>query len=103
VVLFFFGLRRRGNVVGLFAPLTPPDRIDEAWLEKNLLSLSAEEAGALWDEKIGPPEVAAVLARLEAEKKISSHPDGKKLTMRLLVPLEKFDGYEHELVKGLFF
>ena len=29
----FVLLRRRGDAVGLFAPLTPPDRIDEAWLE----------------------------------------------------------------------
>lgn len=103
VVLFFVALWRRGAAAGLFAPLTPAERIDEAWLEENLLSLSAEEAGALWDEKIGPPEVAAVLARLESEKKISSQPDGKKLTMRLLSPLQSFHDYEHELLTGLFF
>ena len=103
VALFFVALWRRGAAVGLFAPLTPPDRVDEAWLSKNLLSLSAEEAGALWDEKIGPPEVAAVLARLESEKKLSSKPDGKKLTMRLLAPLQSLHDYEHELLTGLFF
>jgi uncharacterized membrane protein YgcG len=102
-VFLLFHLRRRGNAAGLFAPLTPSERIDEGWLESNLLSLSAEEAGALWDEKIGPAEVAAVLARLEAQNKISSRPEGKKLTMRLLAPLETFQGYEHELLKGLFF
>ncbi|HKD16878.1 MAG TPA: DUF2207 domain-containing protein, partial [Thermoanaerobaculia bacterium] len=103
IAFLFFVFRRREDSVGLFAPLVPPDRIDDAWLEKNLLSLSAEEAGALWDEKVGPPEVAAVLARLEAEKKISSKPDGKKLTMHLLVPLPSFHDYEHDLLAGLFF
>ena len=103
VALLFFVFRRHEAAVGLFAPGTPPDRIDQAWLEKNLLSLSPEEAGALWDEKVGPPEVAAVLARLAAEKKISSQPDGKKLTMRLLAPLPSFRDYEHELLTGLFF
>src|SRR5262249_44769114 len=101
IAALFLLLRRRGDSVGLFSPLTPPERVDEGWLEKNLLSLSPEEAGALWDEKIGPPEVAAVLARLEAEKKVSSHPDGKKLTMRLLAPLERFRDYERDLLKGL--
>ncbi|HYX22169.1 MAG TPA: DUF2207 domain-containing protein, partial [Thermoanaerobaculia bacterium] len=103
IAFFFLALRRRGQVVGLFAPLTPPDRIDAAWLDKNLLSMSPEEAGGLWDEKIGPPEVAAILARLEGEKKVSSLPDGRKLTMRLLAPLESFRDYEHELLKALFF
>jgi uncharacterized membrane protein YgcG len=103
VALLLFLFRAHEASVGLFAPRTPPDRIDEGWLEKNLLSLSPEEAGALWDEKVGPPEVAAVLARLEAEKKIASQPDGKKLTMRLLVPLQGFRDYEHELLAGLFF
>jgi uncharacterized membrane protein YgcG len=103
IALLLVIFRRHGDAVGLFAPLSSPDRIDGAWLEKNLLSLSAEEAGALWDEKVGAPEVAAVLARLEAEKKISSQPDGKKLTMRLLAPLPSFHDYEHELLAGLFF
>jgi len=103
ILFLYIIFRERLKAVGLYVPLTPPERIDSAWLEKNLLSLSPEEAGALWDAKIGPPEVAAVLARLEAEKKISSHADGKKMTMRLLVPAERFQGYEHELIKGLFF
>ena len=103
IVLLFMGFRSRERALGRYAPLTPPEQIDSRWLDANLLSLSAEEAGALWDEKIGAPEVAAVLARLEAEKKISSKAEGKKLSMRLLVPLEEFHGYEHDLLKGFFF
>ncbi len=103
IVALFLAFRSREKALGRYAPLTPPEQIDPRWLEANLLSLSAEEAGALWDAKIGSPEVAAVLARLEAEKKISTQADGKKLSMRLLVPLEKFQGYEHDLLKGFFF
>ena len=65
--------------------------------------MKPEEVGALWDEKIGAPEVAAVLARLAAEKKIATAAAGKTLTMRLLVPLGDFDGYDRELVQALFF
>ncbi len=103
LVLFYAGWRRRENALGRFAPLTPPGAIDEAWLEQNLFTLAPEEAGALWDETIGPPEVAAVLARLAAEKKIATEASGKTLTMRLLVPLGEFEGYDRELVQALFF
>src|SRR4030095_5880458 len=68
IVALFLAFRSREKALGRYAPLTPPEQIDPRWLEANLLSLSAEEAGALWDAKIGSPEVAAVLARLEAEK-----------------------------------
>ena len=95
--------RRREAELGRFAPLRDPATIDEAWLKKHLLSLSPEEVGALWDEKIGPPEVAAVLARLSAEKKLSTKAEGKTLTMRLLVPVTELDGYDRDLVSALFF
>jgi uncharacterized membrane protein YgcG len=103
IVLLYLRFRSREAALGRFTPLTPPEAIDEAWLEANLLSLSPEEAGALWDEKIGPPEVAAVLARLAAEKKISTAVDGKKLSMRLLVPVERLDGYDEDLLRAFFF
>jgi uncharacterized membrane protein YgcG len=103
VLVLYFRWRARERALGRLAPLTPPDAIDAAWLTKNLFSLSPEEAGALWDEKIGPPEVSAVIARLVSEKKLATEADGKKMKMRLLVPLERFSGYEHDLVKALFF
>ncbi len=103
IVFSYAAWRRREAALGRFAPLPDPSTIDPAWLEKNLLSLSPEEVGALWDEKIGPPEVAAVLARLSAEKKIATQAEGKTLTMRLLVPVSDFDGYDRELIEALFF
>jgi len=103
IVFAYVGWRRRETALGRFAPVEDPSKIDQAWLEKNLLTLSPEEVGALWDEKIGPPEVAAVLARLSAEKKIATAAEGKTLTMRLLVPVSDFDGYDRELIEALFF
>jgi uncharacterized membrane protein YgcG len=101
IAVFFY---RDQAAIGRFAPLPPASEIDPAWLEKNVFVLRPEEAGALWDESIGAPEVAAVLARLCAEKKIaSSAQDKKKFTMRLLAPLKSFQGYERKLLEGFFF
>ncbi len=103
VVVLAGAFYRRESALGRFAPVPRPDEIDAAWLEENVFTLRAEEAGALWDETIGTPEVAAILARLSAEKKIETRAEGRKLTMRLLVPLSQFEGYEKELVEALFF
>lgn len=97
------GLYRRDSALGRFALLPRPEEIDSAWLEKNVFTLRPEEAGALWDETIGAPEVAAVLARLSAEKKIATQVRGKTLTLHLLVPLSSFEGYEKDLLGAFFF
>ncbi|HEY7113112.1 MAG TPA: hypothetical protein VIA45_09300 [Thermoanaerobaculia bacterium] len=102
-VLLWLRWRSREEALGRFAPLRSPDAVDAAWLKANVFSLSPEEAGALWDGSIGAPEVTAVLARLAADKKIASEAQGKKLTMRLLVPRGSFHGYEGALISGLFF
>jgi uncharacterized membrane protein YgcG len=96
-------LYRRDSALGRFAPLPRAEEIGSAWLEKNVFTLRPEEAGALWDETIGGPEVAAVLARLSAEKKITTEARGKTLTLHLLAPLSSFDGYEKDLLEALFF
>jgi uncharacterized membrane protein YgcG len=101
VALFFY---REQAGLGRFDPLPPASEVGRAWLEKSVFSLRPEEVGALWDESIGAPEVAAVLARLSAEKKIETSAEGKKkLTMRLLVPLSSLEGYEGKLLEALFF
>jgi uncharacterized membrane protein YgcG len=99
----YVAFRRREAALGRFAPLPPPGAVDPAWLERNVFTLLPEEVGALWDEDIGAPEVAAVLARLTAEKKIETTAEGKKLTLRRLVPIDHFSGYEKDLVEALFF
>ena len=104
VVLVLAGaFYRRESGLGRFAPLPPPETVGAAWLEKKIFTLRPEEVGALWDETIGAPEVAAVLARLAAERKIASSAEGKKLTMRLSVPLSSLEGYEKKLLEALFF
>jgi uncharacterized membrane protein YgcG len=103
VLLLAGAFYRRESGLGRFAPLPPLETVDAPWLEKNIFMLRPEEVGALWDETIGAPEVAAVLARLAAEKKIASSAEGKKLTMRLSVPLSSLEGYEKSLLEALFF
>lgn len=103
VLGLFLAWRQREKALGRFEALAPVDSIDEAWLEKNVFSLLPEEVGALWDENIGASEVAAVLARLTAERKIETKVKGKKLSMHRLVPIDRFSGYERELVDALFF
>jgi Predicted membrane protein (DUF2207) len=98
---------------GRFEPL-PETPWDEAWLRENVFDLKPEEVGALWDQAVGPPEVAAVLARMVAEKKMASEVrPGMKLLgwqltpgvlhLRLTMPRNALAGYERELVDKLFF
>ena len=98
----YLGFRAREVLLGRYAP-SARGGIDTAWLDEHLFSLAPEEAGALWDGKVGSPEVAAVLARLAAEKKIETRVEGKKLSLSLLVPVESLSGYDRDLVRGLFF
>jgi hypothetical protein len=102
--VFFYRERRDGRFVR-FAPET----IDREWLKANLLALRPELAGAIWDRSIGASEVAATLARLTAEKKISTTIETsaawgnpRVMHMKLENPYEELRPWEQELVKGLF-
>lgn len=108
-VQFRQGEARRGR----FEPLPGPREWDEAWLRENVLDSKPEEVGALWDQAIGPPEVAAVLARMVAEGKLeSSVTPGFRLFgisfspgvlhLKLLVDRRELAGYERKLVDKLF-
>ncbi|HKV06688.1 MAG TPA: DUF2207 domain-containing protein, partial [Thermoanaerobaculia bacterium] len=107
----YFSLRQREAAFGRYAPLPAVPEWDEAWLRENLFSLKPEQVGALWDRRVGPPEVAAVLARLVGEGKLASEirPQGilffKKdvLHLRLVADRGAFVGYERELIDKLFF
>jgi uncharacterized membrane protein YgcG len=93
---------------GRFTPLAHD--IDRRWLEEHLLSMSPELAGAAWDEKVGPPEVAALLARLEYEGYIETSVLQKKrlgMTRSVLQLTKKrswsdLRAYERWLLEGLF-
>ncbi len=99
----FLAFWRREAALGRFAPPPASETVDARWLEQNVFTLRPEEAGALWDESIGAPEVAAVIARWNGEKKVQARAEGKTMTMKRLVPIAHFDGYERELAEALFF
>ncbi len=107
IVLFY----RRESSVGRFAPLTPLSEIDDVWLHEHIFRNLPEVVGAAWDGKTGPAEVAAVLARMEAEKKIRTEVKAPKprsgsepvLHLTLLADRETLEGYEKRLVNALFF
>lgn len=95
---------RRETRLGRFEPLP---EVDRAWIETNLLPIRAEVAGAAWDYSVSQSEVAAMLARLVAEKKIETMTIGTEakpeLHLTLKVPREELSGYERELVDKFFF
>jgi hypothetical protein len=111
ILALLVGFRRREAALGRFdPPPAPTETIDTAWLEEHLFSLLPEEAGALWDRTVGPPEVAAILARWEAEGRIESEvvprPSRFKrdvLRLKLTAHRNSFAGYESKLLGKLFF
>jgi len=86
---------------GRFAPLHA--QVDEAWIREHILTHPAEVVAAAWDNEIKSAEVVALIARLVAEKKLTSGTGKKSMTLHLAVDREKLDGYERALVDGLFF
>lgn len=101
---FFSGERARGRFVG-----RPEPAVDEAWLRAKVFSLSPEEAGAAWLDSVTAFQVVAVIARLVDEGKLSKHVEStgpsrtaRNVRLRLLAPLDRFDGYERALLVALF-
>src|SRR5262249_30399906 len=103
ITWFFLGEQAKGR----FDPLDRDDRIDERWLRENGLKDPAEVVGAAWDDRIGQPEVVALLARLTSEGKLESQASGEgrsaSMTLRLKADRAQFTGYERTLVDALFF
>jgi uncharacterized membrane protein YgcG len=76
--LFWLGERARGRFV------RPKEAVDESWLEKHILSELPEVVGYMYDNKSGPPEVAAILARLTQEGSITSSVERRRWRAPLL-------------------
>jgi uncharacterized membrane protein YgcG len=107
VALFlrFLALERK---VGRIGNLTPLEEIDGPWLEKTIFSLPPEVIGAAWDGKVGAAEIAAILAKMEHEKKIKTGIQPRFLrkpimTMQLLVDRKSITGYHGSVINKLFF
>jgi uncharacterized membrane protein YgcG len=86
---------RAERETGRFAPL--PARFDP-----ELLQLQPELAGAAWDASVGPAEVAALLARMSQEGKITTRVEGDVLHLKLNVDAFTLTRYEKMLVLKLF-
>lgn len=105
IVEFFLGEAGHNR----FARPPSIDSIDEQWLKQHVFIVLPEVAGAAIDDKVGASSVAAVLARMEREGKISSRVEETKvlrrnvLHLKLEVPRSSLPGYELALVKKLFF
>jgi uncharacterized membrane protein YgcG len=96
--------RNRERSLGRFDPLVDPASIDRQWLDDHVFRFPPEVVGATWDDRTGAAEVAALIARLVQEKKLSSRVEGDdELVLTLLCPQESLKGYEATLVKSLFF
>ena len=111
MAVLWVGLRRREKGLGRYLPPEAPSEWDEGWLAEHLFALRPEEAGALWDRRVGPAEVAAVLARLVAEGKLASEVRTRHglfverdvLHLRLVADRAAFLSYERQLIDKLFF
>lgn len=107
LVLRFLAHERR---LGRFAP-GPQDRERSAeWLQHHVLRHPPEVIGTAWDDSTAAPEVAATLARLIAEKKLSSEVQEKRvwkfrrqvLHLQLLVPRTALSEHDRLLINALF-
>lgn len=112
-VVYAFAVRlfRHEATLGRFAPLPPQATIDADWIAEHVLALPPEVVGAAYDDTTGAAEVAAVIARMVAEKKIQSRVRQQKfwiftsnvLELTLLADRDTLEGYERSLVDALFF
>jgi uncharacterized membrane protein YgcG len=101
-MLLWWMLLRREEKLGRFAPLNLSE-ITPEWIERNLVTIPAEVAGAAWDEDVDKHEVSALLARWVGEGKVKSSSSSSDMKLELLVPRETFEGHERELIDKLFF
>ncbi len=100
-VRFWLAERARGRF-----PREAP-AIDEGWLEEHILHQLPEVIGYMADGRSGPPEVAAILARMAQEGKITSRVEPRRLRAPLLhmtlvdtdAPLE----YQEQQLVHMFF
>lgn len=109
-LLLLVRLAVREHRLGRFAPGPAPHEITPAFLQEHVFARLPEVVGAAWDDTTAAPEVAATLARLVGEKKLSSRVEETKvwifsrsvLHLTMEVPRDTFKGHERALIDGLF-
>src|SRR5262245_18934605 len=75
----------REQSVGRVDSLTDEVQVTESWLDEHILTRPAEIVGAAWDDRVGRPEVVALLARLTHDRKLESEAsrDRRRASMTL--------------------
>jgi uncharacterized membrane protein YgcG len=109
-LLLFIDWLRSERLRGRLEPTPSPDQIDEAWLAENIFKMKPELVGAAWDRDTSTAEVAALIARLVQEGKLSSSVVRRgwgpfkrdNLHLTLQQPRDRFESYERRLIAGLF-
>ena len=76
--------------------------IDTAWIQRNLTSIRPEVVAAIYHGDVGPPAFAAILSKLEQDRKIRTWMKGSNLFLELLVNKESLSGAERTVVDNLF-
>ena len=110
LVGLFAKLVVRERTLGRATPLPPAGDITPEWLEDEVFAFLPEVVGAEWDNETASPEVAATLARLVQERKLSSSVRTKSvlifkqhvLHLELLVQRNQFQQHERALIDALF-
>ena len=110
LLLMVGALLRRDAALGRWVAPPRVEDVNEAWLQSHVLNQLPEVVGAAWDDRTAAPEVAAVLARLVMEKKLSS--DVKRggwwifksdaLHLKLLTKRDTLREHERALVDAFF-
>ncbi|HSP16339.1 MAG TPA: DUF2207 domain-containing protein [Thermoanaerobaculia bacterium] len=110
VAFLLFDFVSHESAKGRFDRLVPPDAVDDAFLQQNVFAFTPELVGAAVDNKTAGPEVAAVLARMTQEGKLSSSVEQrgtlfkhKVLCLNLQKDADDLPSYEAKLVRALFF
>src|SRR5206468_11024170 len=79
-----------------------PADVTEHWLSANVFFLKPELLAYAYRGKSTPDAVAATLARMANEEKITTEVVGGDLVMHLKVPADTLSGYEADLCRQMF-
>jgi hypothetical protein len=110
LIAMLVALYRRDRALGRFTPVPSRESVTAEYIEQHLLAHPPEVIGAMWDDSTSAPEVAATLARMVAEGKLTSRVESSKvlfgshevLHVQLIVSRETLAPHELALIEALF-